>query len=246
VMNFANGHRAGGGYLGGARAQEEALCRQFPLYHPSMAQKQSTLYPFGAAVARSARDKVKDVQARKEFSAILFTPPTPMLRDDVERHLRALQKERIFGVSFVAAVAPQKSKDHLDEDLLYEAIENCILGSGMHQRLREPVQKGQSRILILGAWGCGAFGNDPFEMSKRFTKVLADRRAAVKQLWSEVHFAVPAFRDQDRRNQHAFEQALKALCGEKLEMVRLSRPESAPATVEGNRRLNQLRPATLA
>merc|ERR1712129_28446 len=184
VMNFANGHRAGGGYLGGARAQEEALCRQFPLYHPSMVQKQSTLYPFGAAVSGPPREKIKDVQARKEYSAVLFTPPTQMLRDHVERHLRPLQEERKFNVSFVAAVAPRLAKDLLDDDLLCEAIENCILGSAMHQRLHEPERRGQPRILILGAWGCGAFGNDPFAMAKRFTRVLADRRAVINQLWS--------------------------------------------------------------
>merc|ERR1719410_1757959 len=153
-MNFANGILAGGGYTNGSKAQEEALCRQFPMYHPSMAQKQSTLYPFGPAFASQARVNINYVQARKEYSAILFTPPIPMLRDDIERHLRALPEKRVFDVSFVAAVAPRKSEDAVDEDLLYEAIENCILGSGMHQRLREPLWQDQPRILILGAWGC--------------------------------------------------------------------------------------------
>jgi len=216
MMNFANGRRAGGGYMGGSKAQEEALCRQFPMYHPSMANKQSTLYPFGAAAAPQARGRVEHAQARREYSAVLFTPPTPMLRDDVERQLCPLPGGCVFNASFVAAAAPcldtKKTVDHLDEDLLNEAIENCILGSGMHQRLREPAQQGQTRILILGAWGCGAFGNDPSEMAKRFTRVLGDRRAEVKQLWSEVHFAVPAFRAEDNKNQDGFERALLDLC----------------------------------
>lgn len=33
VLNFTNGIQPGGGFLGGARAQEEVLCRSSALYH---------------------------------------------------------------------------------------------------------------------------------------------------------------------------------------------------------------------
>lgn len=217
VMNFANGTDPGGGYCGGARAQEEALCRQFPLYYPSLAlasggwlevneqleakertgttavrkrdltpagvhasrsslqaEVPSAAYPFGACCAR-----LRGFQHR--YSDVLFTPHVCMMRGDAQRRHRRLTDEEL-RVNFIAAAAPCRI---IGEEKTYEAgLQKAILHTILAPLLleaRPPAAAAAAsktaskrRVLILGAWGCGAFGNVPAEMATRFATVLAE------------------------------------------------------------------------
>lgn len=86
-----------------------------------------------------------------------------------------------------------------------------------------------SGVLVLVAWGCGAFGNDPRNMADLFIKALdtvffsgrydkllawlasgAENEAyPTPAFYSEVHFAVPAFRQADEDNVINFRRALE-------------------------------------
>ena len=46
VMNFANAHRPGGGFLNGSRAQEESLCRCSTLYKSISSDKAWEMYHY--------------------------------------------------------------------------------------------------------------------------------------------------------------------------------------------------------
>ena len=57
------------------------------------------------------------------------------------------------------------------------------------------------QALVLGAWGCGAFGNDPVKVSALFYKALYEERLAF--FFKEIVFAVLDHSD-DQRNYNAF------------------------------------------
>merc|ERR1712187_404426 len=59
------------------------------------------------------------------------------------------------------------------------------------------------RVLVLGAWGCGAFGGDPGQMGDLFAEALGE---GLGSLYDEVHFAIPVSGD---RNADAFRRALQ-------------------------------------
>ena len=60
--------------------------------------------------------------------------------------------------------------------------------------------------LVLGAWGCGAFGNDPQEVAELF-------RDNLKKFgcFEEVVFAVRMVAGRDERNYQVFQKVLKKL-----------------------------------
>eukprot|EP00239_Pterosperma_sp_CCMP1384_P006800 CAMPEP_0197855762 /NCGR_PEP_ID=MMETSP1438-20131217/27242_1 /TAXON_ID=1461541 /ORGANISM="Pterosperma sp., Strain CCMP1384" /LENGTH=377 /DNA_ID=CAMNT_0043470993 /DNA_START=154 /DNA_END=1287 /DNA_ORIENTATION=- len=200
IMNFANGEHPGGGYVPGARAQEEALCRQFPLYYPSLLQAQKNkLYPFGCCCG------ISDVR----YSDVLITHGIECLRGDPSARHKRLGSEKRFKANFIAAAAPCWEKG--DRAKLVEAIENVIWAPfcGELQEI------GHKHVLILGAWGCGAFGNDPTEMAANFVEAL--RRHHIDGCpYSDVHFAVPSFKALDNKNVAAFRDALSTFCIETL------------------------------
>eukprot|EP00929_Paragymnodinium_shiwhaense_P052834 TRINITY_DN26459_c0_g1_i2.p1 TRINITY_DN26459_c0_g1~~TRINITY_DN26459_c0_g1_i2.p1 ORF type:complete len:364 (+),score=43.52 TRINITY_DN26459_c0_g1_i2:116-1207(+) len=250
VMNFANGSTPGGGYESGARAQEECLCRQFPIYHRSLARR---AYPFGAYSSKICGLTGQQTEERASggawkhyrqnldiFNRVLITPDVELLRAGPGKQFALLKDEDRFPVTFVAATAPQNHFYNGRRCYNLEAtIEHTIIGPlalRMDQQTAPSsdgaagVPSGSSAspkysVLILGAWGCGAFSNEPMEMSGCFMEVIhdsytkagSDIHKALSALeaggirYDEIHFAVPAFRPADEANVVEFQRGLQQL-----------------------------------
>merc|ERR1712160_221810 len=79
------------------------------------------------------------------------------------------------------------AKEVASPDLIYQIIQSIFLA---------PLKMDpQIDTLILGAFGCGAFGNDPKEISELFVKALI--QDGYGQLYKEIHFAIPKLAPND-------------------------------------------------
>lgn len=180
----------------GATAQEEDLCRQIPLLYPSLMKAQEDgLYPFGPPTCSSA-DKPE------RYCDVLYTTNLKICRGDALDGFPILKPSEHVTVSMIAAAAPniKFSKDVNDEKLIYRTMTNIF--NAPH--VTEP---GEIDILILGAWGCGAFGGDPIQIATLFVKALVEENLG--QGYKEVHFAIPQFSAEDR-NHEEFRKILGA------------------------------------
>jgi len=66
------------------------------------------------------------------------------------------------------------------------------LGAALSTRIALTLQCAHAqghRALVLGAWGCGVFGNDPYDVAARFAAGLS---ALGPEAFDRVHFAIPA------------------------------------------------------
>ncbi|MFE1591201.1 TIGR02452 family protein [Nocardia sp. NPDC058705] len=163
VLNFASARNPGGGYLRGARAQEEDLCRHALLYS-SLVQA-----PDYYAAHRASSDL--------HYShRVILSPDVPVIRDD-QGGLAAP-----FPVTFLTSPAPNftqlaRRSDMVDvREVLVQRAERVVAVAARHE----------VRVLVLGAWGCGVFGNNPAEVADAFAAAL-DRWGAA---FDRVVFAV--------------------------------------------------------
>lgn len=151
ALNFASARNQGGGFLAGAIAQEEDLCRasglygclkRKPLFYNANILCNDTFYTHG----------------------ILYSPLVPFFRDDHNLFL-----EQPFALSIVTAPAPNLSsmKGTADTNVLSSLLKARAL------RILQAANANGHKNIILGAWGCGAFGNDPELVSKAFMWALA-------------------------------------------------------------------------
>jgi uncharacterized protein (TIGR02452 family) len=183
VLNFASAKNAGGGFLGGSRAQEESLARSSALY-----------------ASLQARQEYYD-QNRRARSTIytdhaILSPDVPVFRDDDGTLL-----DRPYAASFFTMPAVN--------------VGALRPGGGDHARV-EPVMAGRVQKLlalaacegfeelVLGAWGCGVFRNDPRLIARLFHEALIgpDRWA---WRFARVTFAVFTS-ERERANLEAFDE----------------------------------------
>ena len=146
ALNFANGTETGGGFLRGATAQEEALCRSSGLYATLV---DDPMYEF---------HRKHELWAEASDWAIL-SPNVPVFRDD-----RGMELDVPWLLSFVTCAAPYApSVGHpRSGDMLQRRIVR-VLSIARAYGYTE---------LILGAWGCGAFGNNPRRTASDFRSAL--------------------------------------------------------------------------
>ena len=162
-LNFAAATSPGGGFLTGARAQEEYLCRSSALY---LAIKDSPMYAYHRR------------EGHKRYSdAMIYSPDVPVFRDDAHGLLPTP-----YPASFITSAAPLTKHLHPEElvhipDILRHRIRKILTVAQVHGH----------DSLILGAWGCGAFGNDGHLVAQLFHQALeTDFKGAFK----EVTFAI--------------------------------------------------------
>lgn len=181
VLNFASARNPGGGYLKGARAQEEDLCRHALLYTCLVRA------PDYYAAHRASKDL-------RYSHRVILSPDVPVIRDDQD------ELATPFPVTFLTSPAPNATQlarlsGSVDvREVLAQRAERVIAVAARHE----------VRILVLGAWGCGVFGNDPGEVADAFAAAL-DRWGAA---FDRVVFAV-----RDRATVSANRAAFQARFG---------------------------------
>lgn len=179
VLNFANPYVPGGGVRHGARAQEEDLCRR------------STLYTSLDSVHAKAYYRENRVAGTSLFTdAAVLSEHVEVFRDAAGRYL-----ESPFEAAVLTMAAPYYPDLRADEiNRLSVTFERRILGL-----LYLAACNGYTR-LVLGAWGCGAFGNDPQMVAEMFGEALRtfeicdrednERLLGVREVFEYVRFAV--------------------------------------------------------
>lgn len=152
LLNFASAKNPGGGFLGGARAQEEDLSRCSALYTCQL--RQPDYYTHN----------------RREPSMLytehlLYSPEVPFFRDEQGTLL-----ERPFLASVITSPAPNAGEALRRDASLRPRIRE-VLEARARNVLRVAAHHGH-RTLVLGAWGCGVFRNDPREVAEVFAQAL--------------------------------------------------------------------------
>lgn len=158
VLNMASYKRPGGGVHNGARAQEECLFRCSNLIHVIS----NSLYPL-------------------EENEALYTKDSVFFKEKNYDYMEPV----ICDVITIAAI-------NLNENAKYDPVQNV---SDYRKLTKDKIRlmislaaKNGVQNLILGAWGCGVFKNDPNLMSKYFSEVLIGEGYSVD--FKNVVFAV--------------------------------------------------------
>merc|ERR1712008_223286 len=153
VLNFASARRPGGGFRNGAGAQEESLARSSGIY-PCLAMHFYTFF----APNRRAKSGVYTHD-------LIHSIGVPVLRDPYG----ALLVDP-YLVDFVTAAAPNRKRRGAAG-----AAAKC--SDAMHERIRRVLHTFASNgcmDLVLGAWGCGVFGNNPATVARLFNEALRE------------------------------------------------------------------------
>ncbi|KAF2863217.1 hypothetical protein K470DRAFT_211313 [Piedraia hortae CBS 480.64] len=180
VLNMASEQRPGGGFLDGGNGQEEFLCQRTTLY----SSLRGSFYPL------------------PEVGGV-WTPDVLVFRDAAANPLP--ERERFF-VNVITAGTFRFPDARRRSDTGFGNA--CSCGMSYCDRDRELVMRKMKAVmrmaesknattLVLGAWGCGSYGNPALDVAKIWRKVIVggprQRRPNAEQWLSiqEIVFAIP-------------------------------------------------------
>lgn len=172
ALNFASYKHPGGRFLDGSSAQEESLCHESNLYN----------------ILKRLEDKFY-IPNRKRLnnalynSNLIYSPNVYFNRDN------------LFAVhcDIITCAAPNRTAARR-----YKRVPDDIINEHMKDRIDHVLFAALDQhvdVLILGAFGCGVFGNEPKVVAKIFKNFL---ETDYKGCFKKVVFAIPAGRNYDK------------------------------------------------
>lgn len=150
ALNFANALFPGGGYILGGDAQEESLCRSSLLYYTIHTQKDFYL--------KNLLHVLPDYT-----DTMIYSGNVPVIRNQDNKLLK-----KPCRCDFITCPAVNK---HFAKFIFHE----IRISYTMKRRIEKIVSLAASKkpdLIILGAFGCGAFGNDREAVFKAFEEAV--------------------------------------------------------------------------
>ena len=171
VLNFASATNPGGGVVNGSSAQEECLCRCTTLY-PCL--NNDALWTAFYAPHRKAADPLYN-------NDCIYTPNVCVFKSDIS-FPEPLSKEGWWNVNILTCAAPnlrERPSNAMnpyagDKAAKITPTELEKLLMARIRRIFEIAVANGNEVLILGAFGCGAFRNPPQIVAKVFNAVMQD------------------------------------------------------------------------
>ncbi len=187
VLNFANNHHVGGGVITGANAQEECLCRCSTLY-PCIKDSKMMMDFYNYHV-RLFENRRMDFTGNDD---LIYSPGVVVCKTDTPVPERMEEKDW-YKVDVITAAAPNLRGLWFDTDKEYE------IHLTRFTAILEAAKKMGAEVLILGAFGCGAFANRPEVVAH----AAFDALKYYKGFFETVEFAVFSTM-RDRHNYNEF------------------------------------------
>lgn len=203
VHNFASATRPGGGVTRGSIAQEECLCRCSTLYPVlSTLQLQDSFYGF--------HKKQRDV---RYTDTCIYSPGILIVKSDIDFPER-LPESDWQEVDVITCAAPNlrpnpynyRMNPSREEGIWVSNQQLLELHMGRARHMLTVAAAQGAEILVLGAFGCGVFQNDPYVVAQAYKNILPEFSGR----FVKVEFAVYCS-PQDLKNYETFRAVMQKI-----------------------------------
>ncbi len=203
VHNFASATNPGGGVVNGAGAQEECLCRCSNLY---FCLNTPDMWGMFYTPHRAAHDPIHN-------DDIIYTPNIVVFKTDTDRP-ELMERDDWYIVDVITCAAPnlrEKPSNRYNSGDGTRAVkpsdrELQVIHEKRLRRMLDSAVMNHADTVILGAFGCGAFCNEPQVVATAAANVVRDYMYAFKN----IEFAVYC-RPSDDSNYRVFNSVLSSL-----------------------------------
>ena len=200
VLNFASATNPGGGVKTGSSAQEESLCRCSTLY-PTL--NQNWLW-------QCYYQKNRDAQDNLHTDACIYSPGIIICKTD-DSFPERMEENTWVTVDVISCAAPNLRRRpgtvHNPENGRTVTVSDDELYQLHLKRAKHIMHIAAANgadAVILGAFGCGAFANNPVVVAKAYRDAVTDYR----QYFQLIEYAVYC-RKNETANYEAFNRIIK-------------------------------------
>ena len=156
LLNFASDKKAGGGCQTGASAQEEDICRCTSLYHSLVKHK----YPL-------------------EQNELIYSTSVAIVKDAT---YTIVDKRYTMSVISMAAIRHPYTRT-INETNYYKFKSDKDVMTSKVRMILQTAHYHKLDTLVLGAFGCGVFGNPPNEVATIFQLLLTNEFKTVSNMY---------------------------------------------------------------
>lgn len=207
VLNMASAVNPGGSVAKGGSAQEESLCRvstlyfcinteemQQAFYHPhktkpNPASSDDLIYTSKVTVFKTDTDVPQLLPEEEWYQVNVITCASPDLRMDLEKSAISMHRFDMYGEDGVYEnVFLNRYTGDMQIEPKIADRELLFLYEKRFRRILDAALRTKNEVVILGAFGCDVYENDPRIVAQAAKNILPEYRYAFKTIEFAVHY----------------------------------------------------------